>query len=289
MTEGIQRDESGQRRRRVDVTATGPVRARVATRSGDVTVSTTTGTAVTVTLVLGPGAPESLLADTLVEFDEARQELTVTSVAARESVGSPLRALRRGLFSTGSRDVDVLLAVPEGSDLDVDTASGDVVVHGVVRGATLHTASGDVVVDDADDVSAHTASGDLRVGKARSSLTAQTASGDVMVREAAAATKVECASGDVRVLTAGESTDVSTASGDVHVGASRAGTVIARTATGDVKIAVSPGLEIDVDAHSVTGDLTSAIDLSRDGGEATGEVLALRLSTVSGDVAVVRA
>ena len=289
MSDSTHRDETGPRQRRVDLSATGPVAARVATRSGDIVVSTTTGTDVVVTLRVDPGAPESLLAETVVEFDAAHQTLRVTTPAADGPGGSPLRAFRRGLFSMGTRDVNVSVSLPEGSDVEVDTVSGDCVVHGVVREATLHTVSGDVVVDDAADVDAHTASGDLLVGRVRTALRARSASGDVVVREGAPATKVDSASGDVRVSVPGGSTEVSTASGDVQVSAAGAGTVVARSASGDVRVAVTPGLEIDVEARSVSGDLTSAFDLDRDGEGGSGDVLALRLSTVSGDVAVVRA
>ncbi|HEV2426796.1 MAG TPA: DUF4097 family beta strand repeat-containing protein, partial [Acidimicrobiales bacterium] len=271
MSKSSHTDEGGPRERRVTLSATGPVAARVATRSGDITVSATSGTEVVVTLRIDHGAPESLLKDTQVEFDESHQTLRVTTPAASGTGGFPLRALKHGLFSTGTRDVDVSLSLPEGSDVEADTTSGDCVIRGVVRDVTLHTVSGDAVVDDAAEVDSHTASGDLVVGRVRAAFKARSASGDVVVREGASQTKVESASGDVRLSVPGGSTEVSTASGDVQVNAAGAGTVVARSASGDVRVAVTPGLEIDVEARSVSGDLTSAFDLDRDGDGGSGD------------------
>ncbi|MGH9019822.1 MAG: DUF4097 family beta strand repeat-containing protein [Acidimicrobiales bacterium] len=285
-------DESGAtaRTRRETFHSGSPVAARLATRSGDIVVTTSSTDEVVVTLRTPPGASGSHLDGVEVEFDAARQTLRVTTPAALGHGGSSTaRPWRRSFIAPSPRDVDVEVSLPEGSDVEIDTASGDSVIRGAVKAVSVHSASGDVVVDDADSVSARTASGDLMIGRTTTSLSVQSASGDVVVKQGARTTKIESASGDVRVAATGHTTEVSTASGDVNVGAACTGKVSARSASGDVRISVAPGLNIDVDAHSVTGELTSTIDLSRDGSDDAGEVLDLRVGTVSGDVAVVRA
>jgi DUF4097 and DUF4098 domain-containing protein YvlB len=90
-------------------------------------------------------------------------------------------------------------------------------------------------------------------------------------------------------MSSGDVTDVSTASGDIVVAATRPGRVSARTASGDVHVAVKEGLDIDVVARSVSGHLSSDIPLSVGAGEDGGTALGVSVATVSGDVRIVRA
>lgn len=283
---------AGAGERRESFTAHGPVTAIVATRSGDIVVTPSGGDAITVRLRATGSSASSLLEQCEVRFDEATATLHVVSPAASLD-GSPFsltRGLRRSLFGAGVRDVDVEVGVPSGSAVEVRSASGDCVVRGEFGATQATTASGDVAVGDGTTVEVRSASGDVRVDRARESLTVRTASGDVSVGEAGAASKVESASGDVSVRATGEVTEVSTASGDVSISATKGGRLSARSASGDVRISVGPGLEIDVVANSVSGDLSSAIPLSADaaGRTGSGDTLQLKVNTVSGDVTIGR-
>ena len=171
----------------------------------------------------------------------------------------------------------------------MNTKSGDCQLRDETGSVDVSTVSGDVVIDDADAVTARSASGDVHVMRARTSLSASTASGDVVVNECGGKTKVQSASGDVHSMSSGEVTDVSTASGDIVVSATRPGRVSARSASGDVHVGVKEGLDIDVVARSVSGHLSSDIPLSAGAGEDGGSALGVTVATVSGDVRIVRA
>ncbi|MDE3065492.1 MAG: DUF4097 family beta strand repeat protein, partial [Acidobacteriota bacterium] len=243
------------RERRETFEVGGPVSAFVTTRSADVVILQGDGATLAVRL-RAPGGAEALLKECEVRYDDASRTLHVVSAAA--SKGG--RGLRRSLFGS-SRDVDVEITLPAGSNVEATTASGDCDLRADLSAAHVTTASGDAVITEARDAEVRSASGDVRVSRCHATLSVRTASGDVSVGEAATTSKVESASGDVSLASTGEATEVSTASGDVHVAATRAGRLGVRSASGDVRISVASGLEIDVVAHSVSGDLSSSIPL----------------------------
>jgi len=92
----------------------------------------------------------------------------------------------------------------------------------------------------------------------------------------------------VSVGDAADDVSISTASGDHHVGRVRRGQVKVDSASGDVHVGVVDGTAVWLDVNSVTGSVHSALE----GGEppAEGEdSVALRVTTVSGDISVSRA
>jgi len=180
-----------------------------------------------------------------------------------------------GDISIGGRPLRVRASVPHGAAAAIATASADVSIEGRVGELEVKTASGDLRLrgEVERDATIKTVSGDARVDRVGGSVVAQTVSGDLAIGGA------------------GGSVETKTVSGDVRVDSVREGDAIFTSVSGDVEIGIAPGSFLDVDAGSVSGDLTSEVPLasSPGGDDGDGPTVVLRGKTVSGDVKVFRA
>src|SRR3954453_4673742 len=94
----------------------------------------------------------------------------------RISVRHPSRWGRRG------RNSRLVALVPPGSDLELSSASGDMRVPGRFGTGRLHTASGGMVMGDAERLDVTTASGELTCGEVHGEATVSSISGEVSIR-----------------------------------------------------------------------------------------------------------
>lgn len=184
-------------------------------------------------------------------------------------------------------ELAVTVRCPEGSDVDLDSQSADLEGRGRLGVVSVRSASGDVTLEDAAAVSHTTASGDLTAGVVADALTVKSASGDVDVRAVGGATSLNTVSGDVRIGSTGGTAAVRTVSGDVELEAVGAGVVVG-SVSGDVEVAAVPGLVLWIDAQSVSGTMTSELDVGDEPAEPGQAPVELRVRTVSGDVRVAR-
>lgn len=180
-----------------------------------------------------------------------------------------------GSFSFGSEGIQVRARVPHGAAASVTSASADLTVQGRVRSLAVKTASGDVRLrgEVEQDVDVKTVSGDAHLDRV---------GGDV---------KLQTVSGDASLGSAGGSVEARSVSGDLRVESVRQGTASFTSVSGDVEFGIAPGSFLDVDAGSVSGDLSSDVPLGSDPGDlgSDGPTVVLRGKTVSGDVKVFRA
>jgi hypothetical protein len=179
-----------------------------------------------------------------------------------------------GDFSVGGGRLVVRAGVPHGTDLAAGTASAGVTVRGRVGALHVKTVSGKVeLAGECDhDASVKTVSGDLWIDRVGGHFRGQTVSGDLSVGSAGASIVAKSVSGDLRFDSVREGVaEFTSVSGDVHVG-------------------IASGSYLDVDAGSVSGDLSSEVPLAGErSGNGDGPTVVLRGKTVSGDVKVVRA
>lgn len=284
----------------------GPVWLRVQNKAGEVRLVSHAQSTTEVEISGADGAGE-LLAATRVEHQQSGGGHRVT-------VEVPLRTgLLRSLFS-GDNDVLVAVRVPEGCSVEVETAAGNITAEGSFGGAQLHTASGDISAGTVQgDLDVHTATGDVSIGSVGGEVKLTTASGDVRCGSLARGGVVKTATGDVGIEAALGHLSVTTASGDIKVGELNdgcrlqsasgdqqvrrlvAGRSLLHTASGDLVIGIARGTAVAVEAETLSGDMSSEIELGAEdpvgpgSGGAAGARAELHARTVSGDVRIKRA
>ncbi len=253
--------------------ASGAISARVFTSSGDVTIGASDSSVIEVTLSVSDPSRQYLLDEAEVTFVPSKGTLEVrtrTHESHNTMRGFKAAIRRNSWFEFGGSDPDVHIGLPEGSSVDVTTASGDTEIIGALARAGVTSASGNVsVADEVGVLEMKTASGDVKTAAVRESLTCHSASGNV-----------RCAS-------AGTTTKIRTASGEVKLSVEVPSEISVRTVSGNVAIAVARGLDVDVDATSISGRLSSTMPLDSTSGDLSkSDAVAINAKTVSGNVTV---
>ncbi len=179
--------------------------------------------------------------------------------------------------------VDIEVAVGAAPEVRARLASAGLTLDTTVREVDLTTASGDLVAGAVEGrLVARLASGDLTAAAA-GSLDVVGASGDVRVPEVHGEATVKTASGDISLgVVAGDLT-VRTASGDVTVSRAEGSRLDAKTVSGDVRLGVPPGRRYTVSLQALSGDVRTDFPVSGDGGGAPER---LQVTTVSGDIRI---
>ena len=267
----------------------GDVTLRVKLASGSVVVTTIDEPRTSVDLVPhGRGGEDRV--ETVVVTAEERRGGHVITVEEKDRIRwGPIRI-------TWGGDVEVRIVCPPIADLT------DLRVEGSLKDVSARTASGDLRLDVVKgELQLKTASGDVSVSAIEDEGEVVTVSGDVDVGRAERSLSVRSVSGDIEVGAVRSALAVASTSGDVELQDVAAGDVRIETISGDARVAVAQGTRVWVDATSVSGDLSSELGLSDETPDPIvpdsegmaesplGEVVPLHVKTVSGDVAIVRA
>ncbi|HTG46421.1 MAG TPA: DUF4097 family beta strand repeat-containing protein [Actinomycetota bacterium] len=191
-------------------------------------------------------------------------------------------------FSWG-QELQVLIELPNATDLQVQTGSADLDVRGTVAGIDFRTGSGEVHFEDVEgDVKIKTASGDTRGRTVGGHLACHGASGDVEVEAVHGGITVRTASGDLDVGEVEGGASVASVSGDVLIGGLREGNAQVRSVSGDIEIGVAQGIGVFLDVRSTSGDVASSLDAASQLGGG-GPDLEITAQSVSGDISIRRA
>jgi hypothetical protein len=248
----------------------------VRSASGDLHI--TEGAPASCRVHLTTNDPDSTRRLALVEctYDVATNRIVVDTKAGQTpSVSGPSsikKALSRWIDNV-RHDVDIELELPAGASVRFRTASGD--MRGRVGLSGLNVAS---------------ASGDVSLGVVSGPLKFQSASGSLSVEGVAGPVEAKSASGDVRIGEVSGDLSVQTVSGDVSLTLSSPAKTKVNSVSGDVAVEVRRGLLLELDANTISGELSSEIAL--DGAQGSGgaeSALQLKVRTISGDVKVRRA
>jgi len=263
--------------------AAGRTIVRVEIPAGGLTVETWSEPRIEVEVAPGRGDDRSTVAAGETRVSAAtRGDRQEVSVRAPKREGGLL-----GIPWGRGPDLAVTIRCPDGTDIELDSHSAEFEARGSLGVVSVRSASGDATLDDATSLSYTTAAGDLTAGAVGEGLTVKSASGDVDVRSVGGPTSVNTVSGDARIGASAGPAAVRTVSGDVELEAVGAGVVVG-SVSGDVEVAAVPGLVLWIDAQSVSGTMTSELDVGDEPAEGDETPVELRIRTVSGDVRVAR-
>lgn len=223
-------------------------------------------TTVTVDVPSGTVEMRAARADAVVvNIDTDRpEEWEVSQLGDLISVRSPRR------WGMRTRSVKLYIEVPQGTHLEISTASADVSLVGALGDARVRTASGDLRADTLQSLDAGTASGDIRVGTVLGRLTASTASGDV------------------KATSVGDDLDAGTASGDVRVGRCNGGAINVKAVSGDITLGLPAGVRVEPDISTLSGRTVLPSPPRSAAADEPRRTVRVRLRTVSGDITIER-
>ncbi len=267
--------------RRETFTTPGEVTLDVSLPTGRIDIATATGDTTEVELdIRGDDEAQEALDDARIELREGRGGHEV--VVKVED--------RRWARFWRQLDIRLEIRTPEGANLRVSTASGDLRAHGKFGWFKGEVASGDIEIDElAGDAKAKAASGNVRLDLVGGSAVVNTASGDARLGRIDGEAVVKTASGDVLIGDAGADITVATASGDQRIDAVTAGSVDLKSASGDIRIGIREGSNLWVDARAMSGELSSELALGDEPPAEDAPLVELRAASMSGDIEVVRA
>ncbi|WFE32047.1 DUF4097 family beta strand repeat-containing protein [Micromonospora sp. WMMD975] len=269
---------------------------------------------ITVTMDLGVAAvwiAAGDRADTVVEVrpsnaaDEsdvqAAAQVRVDFANGALQVTGPRRAFD---FSKKSRSVDVSIELPSDSQLSAHLLMGgvsgtgrlgetQVKTTGDVRlertgPLRLHTGVGHVAVDGVTgDAEISTGSGTVRVGAVEGAVAVKNSNGNTTIDAASGDVRVRNANGAVEVTRAGAGVDAKTSNGGIRVGEVARGSVVLRTAMGDLDIGVAPGTAAWLEVNTGFGQVHNLLENTARPGDAE-ETVEVRGSTSYGDITIRR-
>jgi DUF4097 and DUF4098 domain-containing protein YvlB len=228
-------------------------------------------------------SPRSLRRRATVDVDITAPEGCDVSISTQGPERS-LITLSRG----GGGDIRLLGTV---GDVDVALPSADLSAQTIGGSLSFKSASGNLDIDAVHgDVRVRSASGDVSIDEAGGEVSIALVSGDVTIATARKGVDVTSVSGDLSITDAYDGANAKSTSGDTTIRRAWKGTIRAATVSGDVQVGIPSGRGVSVDARSMSGDLTSEIDLSSNRSEGEGgEVVKVTAHSVSGDVEIVRA
>jgi hypothetical protein len=268
----------------------GDVMLVVRVPSGEVEIDTVEGST---TVVEVEARDEELLEAARIESHERQgaYEVVVDLQRPRFTVGLQLdRPRRLSLGFWRGDDFRVAISTPPGARIDFESGSAELRARGRLGTLEASSRSGDVLCEDiTGDVEVKSASGDVALRSVGGRATVNTASGDVEIGRLGGVGRIRCASGDVEVGETESELTVQTASGDQEVRSVAEGAVTLQSASGDIEVGIRRGSRLWIDARSMSGEMSSELEVTDVPLEQEGPLVELRATAMSGDITVVRA
>lgn len=208
-------------------------------------------------------------------------------------------------FTSKTRSIDVTIELPAGSRVQGSTGLGDLHATGRLgacrykSGAghiqldhtgelNVHTATGNVVVEHvAGNADITTSSGRVHIGALAGTGVVKNSNGATTISSAGGVLRVRSANGDITVDRAEDSVEAKTANGSVRVLDAVRGTLTLETAMGGIEIGLREGSAAWLDVKTRFGRVINDMNATTSPGAATDKV-EVHANTSVGDITVHR-
>ena len=157
------------------------------------------------------------------------------------------------------QSTDLMIRLPAGSPLSVETVSASISVSGMSGGLELETVSGAI-----------------QIRGVPASLDIENVSGSVDVETAPSGSDVESVSGHIEIGSVMGDFDAENVSGDIVINGGTLGEASMETVSGNITCLAAPGPAGDVDMETMSGTISLVVD--------AGAVASYSLSTFSGSI-----
>jgi DUF4097 and DUF4098 domain-containing protein YvlB len=150
------------------------------------------------------------------------------------------------------------VTVPPETEIEVESASGDISVSGLTKEFEISSASGDVTIEMCKgDFEISTASGFIEMEKVEGDFDVSVASGDISVSDIQGVIEFSSASGDIDIKVAKGTFDLSCASGDIEADKVEIKeSSDFKAASGDIMVKLSSSSQHDMSLSSASGNIT---------------------------------
>ena len=139
------------------------------------------------------------------------------------------------------------------------------------------------------NITTTTAAGDIDINATATTIHCHTTAGDIVVHRAGAQElTLTTTAGDVEVAHAAHQNTLKSTAGDIEVTVTQPATVHAKTTAGDIEVTIARGYVTDVNASTLSGEISSDIQFGGTGTSDEPVTVMLELTTLSGDIQIKR-
>lgn len=180
----------------------------------------------------------------------------------------------------------VTVQVPQPTDVEVSTASGDVNIVTPVARLEVASASGDVSFNSAIRLQVKTASGSISGNRVEGEARCITASGEIRISQLLERADFSTASGNITIDQSVGIIACATLSGDIRVGELTGPSLNVKSMSGSVRIGIPARTRLDLDANTFSGRVR--LPTPSAGAEPPEREITAKIRLVSGDIRIDR-
>lgn len=180
----------------------------------------------------------------------------------------------------------VTVQVPQSTDVEVSTASGDVNIVAPVARLEVASASGDVSFTTAIRLQVKTASGSINGNRVEGEARCITASGDIRISQILERGDLSTASGNITIDQSVGIIACATLSGDIRVSELTGPSLNVKSMSGSVRIGIPTRTRLDLDANTFSGRVR--LPTPSASAEPPEREITAKIRLVSGDIRIDR-